>query len=50
MTSIGQSIEALGSEQGLDRDLVIEAMKEAVKAAARKQFKTHDKTRRKHPG
>jgi N utilization substance protein A len=44
MTTIGQSIEALCSEQGLDRDLVIEAMKEAVKAAARKQFKAHDKT------
>ncbi|MFN0280178.1 MAG: transcription termination factor NusA [Pyrinomonadaceae bacterium] len=29
----------LCTEQGLDRDLVIEAMKEAVKAAARKQFK-----------
>lgn len=44
MTSIGQSIEALVSEQGIDRELVIEAMKEAVKAAARKQFKTQDKT------
>jgi hypothetical protein len=44
MTSIGQSIEALCSEQGIDRNLVIEAMKEAVKAAARKQFKTQDKT------
>jgi len=44
MTSIGQSIEALVSEQGIDRDLVIEAMKEAVKAAARKQFKTQDKS------
>jgi transcription termination/antitermination protein NusA len=44
MTSIGQSIEALVTEQGIDRDLVIEAMKEAVKAAARKQFKSHDKT------
>ena len=44
MTSIGQSIEALVNEQGIDRDLVIEAMKEAVKAAARKQFKTQDKT------
>ncbi|MCY7345704.1 MAG: transcription termination factor NusA [Pyrinomonadaceae bacterium] len=43
MTSIGQSIEALVSELGIDRDLVIEAMKEAVKAAARKQFKTQDK-------
>jgi len=44
MTSIGQSIEALVAEQGIDRDLVIEAMKEAVKAAARKQFKSQDKT------
>ena len=45
MTSqIGQSIEILCNEQGIDRDLVIEAMKEAVKAAARKQFKAQDKT------
>jgi len=44
MTSIGQSIEALCSEQGLDRNMVIEAMKEAVKAAARKQFRAQDKT------
>jgi len=45
MTStIGQSIEALCTEQGLDRDMVIEAMKDAVKAAARKQFKAQDKT------
>jgi transcription termination factor NusA len=43
-SSIGQSIEALCSEQGLDRDMVIEAMKDAVRAAARKQFKAHDKT------
>lgn len=42
-SSIGQSIEILCNEQGIDRDLVIEAMKEAVKAAARKQFKAHDK-------
>ena len=42
LSSIGQSIEALCTEQGLDRDMVIEAMKDAVKAAARKQFK--DKT------
>ncbi len=41
-SSIGQSIDVLCNEQGLDRDLIIEAMKEAVKAAARKQFK--DKT------
>ncbi len=42
LSSIGQSIEVLCTEQGLDRDMVIEAMKDAVKAAARKQFK--DKT------
>ncbi len=44
MTPIGQSIETLCAEQGIDRNLVIEAMKEAVKAAARKQFKSQDKT------
>ena len=42
LSSIGQSIEILCNEQSLDRDLIIEAMKDAVKAAARKQFK--DKT------
>ena len=41
---IQQSIEALCLEQGLDKDMVIEAMKDAVKAAARKQFKHQDKT------
>ena len=44
MTSIAQSIEVVCEEHGLDRDLIIEAMKEAVKAAARKQFKSQDKT------
>lgn len=39
ITSIGQNIDALKDEYGLDRELVIEAMKEAVLAAARKQFK-----------
>ncbi len=39
-TSIGQSIDALCKEHGIDRELVIEAMKEAVRAAARKQFKS----------
>ncbi|HEX6278878.1 MAG TPA: transcription termination factor NusA [Pyrinomonadaceae bacterium] len=43
-SSIQQSIEMLCSEQGLDREMVIEAMKDAVKAAARKQFKAQDKT------
>src|SRR5918993_1965502 len=37
--SIPQSIDALCKEHGIDRDIVIDAMKEAVKAAARKQFK-----------
>jgi transcription termination/antitermination protein NusA len=41
-SSIGQSIDALCTEHGLDRTMIIEAMKDAVKAAARKQFK--DKT------
>ena len=41
-SSIGQSIEALCTEQGLDRDMVIEAMKDAVKAAAASNSK--DKT------
>lgn len=43
ITSIGQSIDALKEEYGLDRELVIDAMKEAVKAAARKQFKSEYK-------
>jgi hypothetical protein len=38
-TSIAQSIEAVCQEKGVDRDLVIEAIKEAVRAAAKKQFK-----------
>jgi N utilization substance protein A len=37
--SIPQSIDALCKEHGIDREIVIDAMKEAVKAAARKQFK-----------
>ncbi len=41
-SSIGQSIDALCLEHNLDRELILEAMKDAVKAAARKQFK--DKT------
>ena len=39
-TSIAQNIDALCHEQGIDRELVIEAMKEAVRAAAKKQFKS----------
>lgn len=43
-STIGQNIDALCSEHGLDRSLIIEAMKDAVKAAAKKQFKNYDKT------
>src|SRR6201987_1593352 len=39
-TSIAQNIEALCQEQGIERDLVIDAMKEAVRAAAKKQFRS----------
>ncbi|HEX8853238.1 MAG TPA: transcription termination factor NusA, partial [Pyrinomonadaceae bacterium] len=38
--SIAQSIDALCKEKGVDREIVIEAMREAVRAAARKQFKS----------
>src|ERR1700716_381283 len=38
-TSIAKNIEALCQEQGIDRELVVEAIKEAVRAAAKKQFK-----------
>ncbi|MGB0425017.1 MAG: hypothetical protein ACPGED_11855, partial [Flavobacteriales bacterium] len=37
------SIDALKEEYGLDRELVIEAMKDAVRAAARKQFRSEYK-------
>ncbi len=43
-SSIAQGIEALCAEYNVDRELVIEAMKDAVKAAARKQFKATEKT------
>ncbi len=43
ITSIGQSIDVLKDEYGLDRELIIEAMKDAVRAAARKQFKSEYK-------
>lgn len=42
-SSIAQSIDALCKEHNLDRELIIEAMKDAVRAAARKQYKTSDK-------
>ncbi len=39
-SSMGTSIDAICREKGIDREVVIEAVKEAVKAAARKQFKS----------
>jgi transcription termination/antitermination protein NusA len=39
-TSIAQNIDVLCHEKGIDRELVVEAMKEAVRAAAKKQFKS----------
>jgi N utilization substance protein A len=39
-SSIAQNIETLCQEKGIDREIVIEAMKEAVRAAAKKQFKS----------
>src|SRR5947209_286521 len=39
-TSIAQNIDALCQEKGDDREIVIEAVKEAVRAAARKQFRS----------
>src|SRR5258705_561019 len=39
-SSIAQNIDALCQEQGIDRELVIDAMKEAVRAAAKKQIKS----------
>src|ERR671939_218642 len=39
-TSIAQNIDALCQEKGVDREIVIDAMKEAVRAAAKKQFRS----------
>ncbi len=42
ITSIAQNIDALCAEHGLDRDLIIEVLKDAIKAAARRHFKIKD--------
>ncbi|MDQ4122401.1 MAG: transcription termination factor NusA [Acidobacteriota bacterium] len=45
MTStIAQNIDALCAEHNIDRELVVEAVKDAVRAAARKQFRIQDKS------
>ena len=48
-SSIGQSIDILCNEQGLDREMVIEAMKDAVKAAARKRSTAVLEEKRREP-
>jgi N utilization substance protein A len=42
ITTIAQNIDALCAEHGLDRDLIIEVLKDAIKAAARRHFKIKD--------
>lgn len=42
ITSIAQNIDALCAEHGLDRELIVEVLKDAVKAAARRHFKIKD--------
>jgi N utilization substance protein A len=49
ITSIAQNIDALCAEHGLDRDLIVEVLKDAVKAAARRHFKIKD-PKAKEPG
>src|SRR5205085_3228571 len=39
-SSIAQNIDTLCQEKGIDREIVVEAMKEAVRAAAKKQFRS----------
>src|SRR5256714_6437959 len=39
-SSIAQNIDTLCQEKGIDREIVSEAMKEAVRAAAKKQFRS----------
>jgi transcription termination/antitermination protein NusA len=39
-TSIAKNIDDLCQEKGVDREIVIEAVKEAVRAAAKKQFRS----------
>lgn len=39
-TSIAKNIDDLCQEKGVDREIVIDAVKEAVRAAAKKQFKS----------
>lgn len=40
--SIAQNIDALCGEYNIDRELVVEAMKDAIKKAAQRQFKIQD--------
>jgi N utilization substance protein A len=42
ITTIAQNIDALCAEHGLDKELIIEVLKDAIKAAARRHFKIKD--------
>ena len=42
MASIYQSIEILSKEKGIDPQIVLDAVKDAMLAAARKQFRTQE--------
>ena len=42
MGTIYQSIEMLSKEKGIDPQVIIDAVKDAMLVAARKQFKTND--------
>ena len=42
MASIYQSIEILSKEKGIDPQIVVDAVKDAMLAAARKHFKSQE--------
>src|SRR5882724_3110840 len=44
-TSIAQTIDLLSKEKNIDPEIIIEAMQEAVKTAARKHYKTNEDLR-----
>ena len=44
-TSIAQTIDLLSKEKNIDSGIIIEAMQEAVKTAARKHYKTNEDLR-----
>ena len=42
MASIYQSIEILSKEKGIDRQIILDAVKDAMVLAAKKHFKTNE--------